>query len=95
MPLETVIIKGKKLEIIFDLDHTLIFSFINTYDKEAAKSFLEKYPEKNVNMLSFSYQKKCIIFFPNAIPYPETVMIKFINTLLTNKTMFTSIMSSY
>ena len=60
MPLETILMKGKKLEIIFDLDHTLIFSFINTYDKEAAKSFLEKYPEKNVHMLSFSYQKKCI-----------------------------------
>ena len=42
MNMSSVVIKDKKLEIIFDLDSTLIFNFIRTNNKEENDKILEK-----------------------------------------------------
>ena len=60
MPLSSVIKKRKKLEIIFDLDNTMIFSFVNSHNKEEIKEFIENNPEKCMYFLSFKHQKKNI-----------------------------------
>ena len=54
----SVLLNGKKLEVIFDIDNTLIFNFIQSYDKKSFEDFMEKYQENDLNYLSFSHDKK-------------------------------------
>ena len=54
----SVLLNGKKLEAIFDIDNTLIFNFIQSYDKKSFEDFMENYKENDLNYLSFSHDKK-------------------------------------
>ena len=54
----SVLLNGKKLEVIFDIDNTLIFNFIQSYDKKSFEDFMENYQENDLNYLSFSHDKK-------------------------------------
>ena len=58
LPLNEVIYKNKKLQIIFDLDLTCIFSFVNSTSEREAIFYKERYPEKNIHILKFEYQTK-------------------------------------
>jgi hypothetical protein len=58
LPLNKIICKEKKLEIIFDLDLTCIYSFVNNINGTEAIFYKEKYPEKNIHVLSFEYTYK-------------------------------------
>ena len=58
MSINDIIKKGKKLQIILDLDNTCIFSFINSQIKGEASKYISLYPEKNINILSFNLLKK-------------------------------------
>ena len=60
MPLSSVIYKGKKLEIIFDLDNTLIFSFIKSFSKEEIKYMIENNKEKKMYFFSFKSKNQFI-----------------------------------
>ena len=60
MPLSSVIYKGKKLEIIFDLDNTLIFSFIKSFSKEEIKDMIENNKEKKMYFFSFKSKNQFI-----------------------------------
>ena len=57
-PMNHVLIKNKKLEIILDLDLTCVFSFVNNANQSEALLYKELYPEKNIHVLSFEYQSK-------------------------------------
>ena len=54
----SVLLNGKKLEVIFDIDNTLIFNFIQSYDKKSFEDFMENYEENDLNYLSFTHDKK-------------------------------------
>ena len=54
----SVLLNGKKLEVIFDIDNTLIFNFIQSYDKKSFEDFMENYQENDLNYLSFTHDKK-------------------------------------
>jgi len=58
LSIEEVICKDKKLEIVFDLDYTCIFSFINSIKEKEAIFYKERYPEKNIFILDFEYEQK-------------------------------------
>jgi len=58
MPLNDIIFKDKKLEIILDLDYTCVFSFVNSTSKKEALFYKEFYPEKNIYVLSFQFYDK-------------------------------------
>lgn len=58
LPIEEVICKNKKLEIVFDLDYTCIFSFVNSTKENEALYYKQIYPEKNIIVLDFEYDKK-------------------------------------
>ena len=58
MPMNEVLIKDKKIEIILDLDLTCIFSFVNNTIKSEAILYKERYPEKNIYVLNFEFQSK-------------------------------------
>jgi hypothetical protein len=53
-----IICKNKKLEIIFDLDNTCIFSFVNNTNIEDAIYYTKRYPEKNIFILDFEHEQK-------------------------------------
>ena len=63
-----VIIKGKKLQIVFDLDNTLIFSFFKNvyeYDAEKIREIKENNPKKKIYYFSmehcFKYVNVCYV----------------------------------
>ena len=58
MPMNEVMVKDKKLEIILDLDLTCIFSFVNNTIKSEAILYKERFPEKNIHVLNFEFQSK-------------------------------------
>jgi hypothetical protein len=58
LPIEQIMCKDKKLEIVFDLDYTCIFSFINSPKEKEAILYKERYPEKNIFILGFEYDQK-------------------------------------
>ena len=60
MPLTSVIYKGKKLEIIFDLDNTLIFSFIKSFSKEEIEDMINNNKEKKMYFFSFKNKNQSI-----------------------------------
>ena len=60
LSLNNIIYKDKKLEIIFDLDLTCIFSFVNSPNKKEALLYKERYPEKNIHVLNLEFQYKKI-----------------------------------
>ena len=69
MPLDSVIIKGKKLEIIFDLDNTLVFTFIKSNSKESLDIMAEiekNNPKKKIFSFSLRNNNKlmysCLVF---------------------------------
>ena len=55
MNVNSVIINGQKFQIIFDLDNTLIFNFINTYDKKELEKIKENNQDKQVNFFRFEH----------------------------------------
>jgi len=58
LPVDEIICKNKKLEIIFDLDNTCIFSFVNNTNIEDAIYYTKRYPEKNIFILDFEHEQK-------------------------------------
>ena len=60
LPLDKVICKDKKLEIVFDLDSTCMFSFVNNTNINDAKYYFNRYPEKNIIILSFEHEQKIL-----------------------------------
>ena len=52
--------KDNKLEIVFDLDNTCIFSFLSSSDLLAVQSKKNILPQKEVKMFSFKYNNKVI-----------------------------------
>ena len=60
MNINSVIIKDKKLEIIFDLDSTLIFNFIRTNNKEENDKILEKKQGEDACTHEFEYNDEII-----------------------------------
>ena len=60
MPMNEVLVKDKKIEIVFDLDLTCIFSFVNNTNKSEAILYKECFPEKNIHVLNVEFQSKTI-----------------------------------
>ena len=60
LSLNDIICKDKKFEIIFDLDLTCIFSFVNSPNRKEALSFKERYPEKNITVLNLELKNSKI-----------------------------------
>ena len=58
MSVDSVIVNGKKLQIIFDLDNTLIFNFIFAYNKTEIKEIIEKNQDKDLNPFLFEHNGK-------------------------------------
>ena len=58
MPLKDVKNKTEKLQVIFDLDKTLIFSFVNSEDKATIKNIIENNGNKKMFFLAFKLSKK-------------------------------------
>ena len=68
MPLKSVIIKGKKLEVIFDLDNTLIFSLVRSPSdiKNNSTEIKHNYNSNN-KVFSFSLTRNSKILYTNFI----------------------------
>ena len=59
LPLNEIIDKNKKFEIVFDLDNTCMFSYIG--DKEEVKEAINRYPEKEMKIFTFEHLGKMIV----------------------------------
>ena len=51
---KSLILNGKKLEIVFDLDNTLIFNYIQTRDKKTFDDYFENYQNNDLNILEIT-----------------------------------------
>jgi hypothetical protein len=92
MNVDSVIINGKKLQIIFDLDNTLIFNFINTHDEKVHDEIVEKNQDKDVNPFRFEHNEKVMYSsfitrqgLEEFINYTKLFCIYHINTLASEK----------
>ena len=48
--------KSQKIDIVFDLDNTIIFSFLSSEDNIFIQSKKDIFPKKEVKMISFNYE---------------------------------------
>ena len=59
LPLQEIIDKNKKFEIVFDLDHTCIFSYLGDKGGVAeAVNIRNRYPEKDIKIFQFEHLGK-------------------------------------
>ena len=57
---DSVLKRNKKLEVIFDLDNTLIFSFINEKNQKLFDYCAEKYQRNELNYFSCEFEDKIV-----------------------------------
>ena len=60
LPIEEILVKDKKFEIVFDLDNTCMFSYLcgSQNGKEEGNEIISKYKNKNIKFIQFEYQGK-------------------------------------
>ena len=58
LPIEEILIKDKKFEIVFDLDNTCMFSYLCNNGREEGIAIMSKYKNKNIKCFEFEYQGK-------------------------------------
>ena len=80
--------KTKKLDIVFDLDNTIIFSFLSSEDHIFIQNKKDIFPKKEVKMISFNYEDMVIYAlliirngFKEFIQYVDPLCTFHINTL--------------
>lgn len=78
--------ENKKLNIVFDLDNTCIYSIILNY--QYAKEIKKKYPEKEIRLIKCEYNSKIIFVallirkeLKEFIEYTKSFSNYYINTL--------------
>lgn len=74
--------KDQKLDIVFDLDNTIIFSFLSSEDNIFIQSKKNIIPKKDVNIISFNY-KDIVIYTIFIIRKGFKEFIKYIEPLCT------------
>ena len=57
--------KYNKLELVFDLDNTCIFSFLSNTDVLLVQKKKNVFPQKDVKMISFKFNNKVLSFLNN------------------------------
>lgn len=59
LPLQEIIDKNKKFEIVFDLDNTCMFSYIG--DRAYVREAINRYPEKEMKIFTFEHMGNMIV----------------------------------
>lgn len=52
--------RDNKLELVFDLDNTCIFSFLTNSNNKVVKALKERFSEKEAQLISFKYNNKVV-----------------------------------